>query len=83
MENAPMNDWLTATQGAAYAKCRVQSLYLAVKRKKLRAARINGQRRGALRFLHAWIDAWLVASATIEIVNPEAPGADVDPATRH
>ena len=75
-----MNDWLTAKQAAAYAKCGVQSLYKGVRRRTLRAARINGSRE--YRFLREWIDAWLMASATIEVINPEAPGADVDPATR-
>jgi hypothetical protein len=52
-----------------------------VKRKKLRAARINGQQH--LRFLGAWIDAWLLASATIEIVNPEAPEDELAAGRRH
>ena len=73
-----MNEWLTAKEAATHAKTSVQAIYLGVKRKKLRAARINGQQH--LRFLREWIDAWLLASATIEIVNPEAPGDE--PAVR-
>ena len=76
-----MNDWLTAKEAAAHAKVGVQSIYLGVKRKTLRAARINGQRE--LRFLREWIDAWLLASATIEVVNPEGPGDDLPPVRRH
>jgi excisionase family DNA binding protein len=76
-----MNDWLTAKEAAAYAKISVQAIYLGVKRKKLRAARINGQQH--LRFLVQWIDAWLLASATIEIVNPEAPEDELAAGRRH
>jgi excisionase family DNA binding protein len=76
-----MHDWLTAKEAAAYAKVGVDSIYLGVKRKKLRAARINGQQH--LRFLAEWIDAWLIASATIEVVNPDAPGADLAGVRRH
>jgi excisionase family DNA binding protein len=76
-----MNDWLTAKEAAAYAKVGVQSIYLGVKRRKLRAARINGQRE--LRFLREWIDAWLIASTTIEVVNPDAPGDEPAAGHRH
>jgi excisionase family DNA binding protein len=76
-----VNEWLTAKQAAEYAKCHVQSLYLGVKRRKLRAARINGSRE--YRFLREWIDAWLMASVTIEVINPEAPGADLVSTRRH
>jgi excisionase family DNA binding protein len=76
-----MNDWLTAKEAAAYAKTSVQAIYLGVKRKKLRAARVNGQQH--LRFLAEWIDAWLLANATIDIVNPEAPGDELAAGRRH
>ena len=47
----------------------------AVKQGKLRAARLGGRRE--LRFLAEWIDAWLLASSTPEIINTTAPGDDV------
>jgi excisionase family DNA binding protein len=66
-----MSEWLTAKEAATYAKCGVQSIYNGVKRKKLRAARMNGSRE--LRFLHEWIDQWLLAETTFEILEPDAP----------
>jgi excisionase family DNA binding protein len=68
-----MSEWLTAKEAAAYAKCGVQSIYNGVKRKRLRAARMNGSRE--LRFLAEWIDAWLIADATFVEINPQAAGA--------
>jgi excisionase family DNA binding protein len=67
-----VSDWLTAKQAAAYAKCGVQSIYNGVKRKRLRAARMNGT--GQLRFLAEWIDAWLIADASFVEINPQTPG---------
>jgi excisionase family DNA binding protein len=61
-------EWLTTKEAAAYAKCGVQSIYNGVKRRKLRAARMNGSRE--LRFLAEWVDAWLIADAAFTIVNP-------------
>jgi excisionase family DNA binding protein len=69
------HEWLTAGEAAAHARCGVKVIYRAVQTNRLRAARVNGRRD--LRFLVHWIDAWLLASATPEIVNPDAPGDDV------
>jgi excisionase family DNA binding protein len=63
MTGRTVTEWLTAKEAAAYAKCGVQSIYNGVKRKRLRAARINGS--GNLRFLAEWIDAWLLAEAAV------------------
>jgi len=70
----PMSDWITVEQAAAHAQCGKRSIYLAVQQGKLRAARLGGRRE--LRFLVEWIDAWLLASSTPEIVNPAAPEGD-------
>jgi len=68
-------EWLKVDDAAEHAKCGTRSIYLAVKQGKLRAARLGGRRE--LRFLAEWIDGWLLASSTPEIVNPTAPGDDV------
>ena len=64
--------WWTVGDAAAHAKCGRRSIYNAVATGKLRAARLGGRRE--LRFLPEWIDAWLLASSTPDIVNPNAPG---------
>jgi excisionase family DNA binding protein len=68
------HEWLTVADAAAYAKCSKTVIAAEVRRGKLRAARLGGRRN--LRFLPEWIDAWLLASATPEINNPQAPGDD-------
>lgn len=71
-----INDkWHTVDETAQYARCGKRSIYLGVQQGKLRAARLGGRRE--LRFLTEWIDAWLLASSTPELVNPTAPGGDV------
>lgn len=55
-------EWLTVEQAAKHVKCGVGSIYLAVKLGKLRVVRINRGR--AFRFKRAWVDEWLVKSAT-------------------
>ena len=69
------HQWFTVDEAAARARCGKRSIYLGVQQGKLRAARLGGRRE--LRFLAEWIDAWLLASSTPEIINPLAPG-DVD-----
>ena len=68
-------EWLDVKDAAQHARCGVRSIYLAVQQGKLRAARLGGRRE--LRFLREWVDAWLLASTTPELVNPTAPGDDV------
>ena len=70
-------EWLTVNEAAGHARCGVRSIYLAVQQGKLRAAKLGGRRE--LRFTREWIDAWLLASSTPELVNPMAPGGDVAP----
>jgi excisionase family DNA binding protein len=67
-------EWLTVEEAAQHARCGKKSIYGAVRRGTLRAARLGGRRE--LRFLAAWIDAWLLATSTPDIVNPSAPGDD-------
>jgi excisionase family DNA binding protein len=68
--------WLTVKEVAQHARCGVRVIYDGVASGKLRAARLGGRRE--LRFLVEWIDAWLLASATPEIINPSAPGDAAD-----
>ena len=67
-----MSEWITVDQATEQARCGKRSIYLAVQQGKLRAARLGGRRE--LRFLREWIDAWLLATSTPEIVHPRAPG---------
>jgi excisionase family DNA binding protein len=64
--------WLTVNEAAQRARCGKRSIYLAVQHGKLRAAKLGGRRE--LRFLADWVDGWLLASSTPEIINPAAPG---------
>jgi excisionase family DNA binding protein len=73
--DARTTEWLTAAEAAQHARCGVKLICREVQRGKLRAARVGGRRQ--LRFLATWIDAWLLASSTPDIVNPHAPGDGV------
>jgi excisionase family DNA binding protein len=53
--------WLTIREAAVYSRCGVKTLYRAVHRGELRAARVGGRRKLVLRT--AWLDAYLEASA--------------------
>jgi excisionase family DNA binding protein len=53
--------WLTVREAAAYSRCGVKTLYRAVQRGELRAARVGGRRKLVLRT--AWLDAYLEAPA--------------------
>ena len=75
MAAAAIHEWLTVEEAAQRARCGKRSIYLGVQQGKLRAARLGGRRE--LRFLAEWVDAWLLASSTPEIINPLAPGDDV------
>jgi len=70
-----IQEWLTVYEAARRARCGKRSIYLGVQQGKLRAARRGGRRE--LRFLAEWVDAWLLASSSPEIINPLAPGDDV------
>jgi len=54
-------EWLTVREAAVYSRCGVKTLYRAVQRGELRAARVGGRRKLVLRT--AWLDAYLEASA--------------------
>jgi excisionase family DNA binding protein len=70
-----MNEWMTVEDAARHAKCGTRSIYVAVRQGKLRAAHLGGRRE--LRFLAEWIDGWLLATSTSDIVNPSAPADGV------
>lgn len=67
-------EWLTVDDAARHAKCGAKSIYLAVKKRKLRAARLGGRRE--LRFLASWIDEWLLATSTPVEVMATPKGDD-------
>jgi excisionase family DNA binding protein len=52
-----VSPWLTAREGAPYARCGVKRLYEAVRNGQLRAVRLGGRRE--LRFRREWLDEWL------------------------
>jgi excisionase family DNA binding protein len=68
-----LTPWLTVKQAAARAQCGVKTIYNAVARRRLKAARLGARRE--LRIHRTWLDAWIESIATI--VNPEAPGATI------
>ena len=70
------SEWLTVTEAADHARCGKSLIYGEVQRGKLRAARLGGRRE--LRFLPEWVDAWLLATSTPVVVNPQAPGDEID-----
>jgi hypothetical protein len=75
-DSAPtLRQWWDVSRAAQYAGCGTRLIYSEVRRGKLRAARLGGRRE--LRFLVEWIDAWLLASSTPEIVVPRSPDDDV------
>jgi excisionase family DNA binding protein len=54
--------WLTVKQAAERAQVGPRLIYREVRAGRLKAARVGGRRE--LRFLPAWVDAWLESSAT-------------------
>lgn len=67
MTPAPDSPWLTADQAAERAQVGVRLIYAEVRAGRLKAAKIGGRRE--LRFLAAWVDAWLEAYSTPVIVQ--------------
>ncbi len=61
-ESLAPTTWLTVAEAAAHAKVSERTIYAAVSAGTLRHARIN--RRRSLRFVPAWVDAWLTAENT-------------------
>lgn len=57
-----MTRWLTTAEVAERVQVGVKVIYRAVRRGKLRAARIDG--RGDWRFKAEWVDAWVESCAT-------------------
>lgn len=53
--------WLTVREAAALSRTSTWSVYQAVKRSRLRAARVNGRRD--LRIRASWVHAWLESAA--------------------
>lgn len=49
--------WFGVKEAAQYAKCGQQTIYRAVRAKRLRAAPIDGRR--SLRMCPEWIDEWI------------------------
>ena len=69
---SPTNDhtdsispWLTVDQGAARALVSRRTIYGACASGQLRHARVGGRRD--IRLRAEWIDAWLEASAPVEV----------------
>jgi excisionase family DNA binding protein len=54
--------WMTIEQASMYAGVGAKTLYRAIRRRRLRAAVIDGRR--TLRLRREWIDQWLEATAT-------------------
>ena len=69
--------WLKVGEAAERARCGPKTIYRAVQRGQLRAARIGGRRE--LRFLASWIDCWLAGEETEQ---PEAASRPADRSVR-
>ena len=65
--SAAVSPWLTVTEAAARVRCGPKLIYREVRAKRLKAARVGGRRE--LRILPEWIDAWLLASKTIQEIR--------------
>ena len=65
------SEWLTVKEAAARAKLHPNSIYLAIRQGRLRAARLGT--RKDYRLLEDWLDAWIISCSTpVEVVVPEA-----------
>jgi excisionase family DNA binding protein len=64
--------WLRVKEAAAYAKVSEKLIYHNIKLGRLRAARL-GVRRD-IRILQDWLDAWMFACSSPEIIDERAPG---------
>ena len=69
--------WLKVGEAAERARCGPKTIYRAVQRGQLRAARIGGRRE--LRFLASWIDCWLVGHETEQPGSGLAAGEQIGP----
>jgi excisionase family DNA binding protein len=69
--------WLKVGEAADRARCGPKTIYRAVQRGQLRAARIGGRRE--LRFLASWIDCWLAGEETEQPGGGLAAGRQVGP----
>jgi excisionase family DNA binding protein len=61
----PPSPWLVPAEAAARARVSTKTIYAAVRRGDLKAARVGGRR--SIRILPEWVDAWLRATAEPEI----------------
>ena len=73
MTDEHAHEWLTVKEAAAREKTHPNTIYLAVRQGRLRAARMGG--RGGIRIADAWLDAWLVSLSTPTIIDPDDRGA--------
>jgi excisionase family DNA binding protein len=67
--------WLNPQEAAAYAGVSSALIYREVRAGRLKAAYLGGRRQ--IRIHRTWIDAWLEADVSVDVINPQAPGAAV------
>ena len=70
---APASPWLKPKEAAARARCGEKFIRDQIRRGKLKAVRLGAKQ---YRTHITWVDAWLEARSTGELVNADAPGPD-------
>lgn len=73
----PANEWLTASEAAAYLRIKVRTLLLWARQGKVKAFALSGTRRRVWRFRKADLDAALRESPVLP-----SPAPSVRPAER-
>ena len=70
------NDWLTASEAAAYLRVKVRTLLLWVRQGKVKAFALSGTKRHVWRFRQADLDAALLESSVLPSTVPSVRPAE-------
>ncbi len=70
------NDWLTASEAAAYLRIKVRTLLLWVRQGKVKAFALSGTKRHVWRFRQADLDAALLEASVLPSTAPSVRPAE-------
>jgi excisionase family DNA binding protein len=73
---APLNDWLTASEAAAYLRIKLRTLLLWTRQGKVKAFALSGTKRHVWRFRRADLDAALLESPVLPSTTPSVRPAE-------
>jgi excisionase family DNA binding protein len=73
---APISDWLTAAEAAAYLRVKTRTLLLWARQGKVKAFALSGTRRRVWRFRQADLDAALLESPVLPSTAPSVCPAE-------